>query len=341
MSLRSLLTNQSCTALPAGVDPFPPCHTDPPERVWRSFDGVELPCIARLPESQAIRSVVLIVPGTDGVTSDYSSIIEELLAHGHAVYGCENRTFRYGPGPDHRRGDPSDWQTWVKDLHGFARFVRAQHPEVPMFWHGQSFGAVQVLQAAAECPATEKPDGLIAHSPGFGLMFRKATFLRGLKYGIIAWLRVPWVRLIEIGNMPMTDDPLVDARWKHSSDRLRPGIKVRYFIKAADMGIAARNSSPHLKMPVLAMWGGKDRQGLGGNDKLRAEYDHYMRHELAGGKATLFFRKDGHHLLTEGSTKQEALTAIIHWLDACIARLSHSPSAARPLAAFSVQHHSL
>ena len=271
--------------------------------------------MVRLPESQTARSVVLIVPGTDSVTGDYNSITEELLRHGHAVYGCENRTFRYGPGPDHRRGNPSDWPTWVKDLQGFARFVKTQHPGVPMFWHGQSFGAVQVLQTAAEATGDDVPDGLIIHSPGFGLMFRKATFLRGMKFGIFAWLRVPWVRLIELGNMPMTDDPVVDGRWKHSEDRLRQGIKVRYFIKAADMGIAARNSSPKLKMPVLAMWGGRDRQGLGGNEKLRAEYDHYMRHELAGGRATLFYREAGVHLLTEGSTQQEALDAITSWLE--------------------------
>ena len=316
MSIASLLRNQSCCPLPPGVAPFPRCHDDPPKHVWRSFDDAELPYTVRLPESQSVRSVVLIVPGTDSVTGDYNSITEELLRHGHAVYGCESRTFRYGPGPDHRRGNPSDWPTWVKDLQGFARFVKTQHPGVSMFWHGQSFGAVQVLQTAAEATGDDVPDGLIIHSPGFGLMFRKATFLRGLKFGIFAWLRVPWVRLIELGNMPMTDDPVVDGRWKHSEDRLRQGIKVRYFIKAADMGIAARNSSPKLTMPVLAMWGGRDRQGLGGNEKLRAEYDHYMRHELAGGKATLFYREAGVHLLTEGSTQQEALDAISSWLEA-------------------------
>lgn len=269
----------------------------------------------RLPEGRSARSVVLIVPGTDSVTGDYDSVTQALLQQGHAVYGCENRTFSYGPGPDSKRGNPDAWQPWIKDLQGFSRFVKSMHPGLPIFWHGQSFGGVQVLQTAAECSEDDSPDGLIVHSPGFGLMFKEATFMRGLAYGIFAWLRVPWVALMETGNMPMTDDPVCDGRWKHSKDRLRQGIKVRYFIKAADMGIAARNSSPHLEMPVLAMWGGKDRMGLGGNDKLRAEYDHYMRHELAGGKATKFYREEGIHMLTEGSTKRDALTAIVQWLD--------------------------
>jgi pimeloyl-ACP methyl ester carboxylesterase len=175
---------------------------------------------------------------------------------------------------------------------------------------------VQVLQTAAECTGDDMPDGLIVHSPGYALMFKEAAFLRGLSYGAFAWLRVPWVRLTEILKMPMTDDKAWENRWKHSKDRLRQGIKVRYFINAADMGIAARNSSPHLTIPILAMWGGKDRMGLGGNEKLRAEYDHYMRHELAGGGATQFYREDGFHLLTEGTTKSEAIQEVLRWVEA-------------------------
>ncbi len=314
MSFLALLRNSPCCTLPCGVEPFPPCHASPPQHVWRSFDGTELPFTFALPDTGVPKGIVLIVPGTDSVTSDYASVIEEVLRHGYGVYGCENRTFRYGP--EHSRGDARNWQPWVEDLRGFSRFVHQRHPGVPIFWHGHSFGGVQILQTAADSEAEDLPAGLIVHSPGFGLMFRQATFLRGLSYGIFAWLRVPWTRLIEVADLPMSDDPVFDCRWKHSDDRVREGIKVRYFIQAANMGIAARNSSPHLKLPVLALWGGRDRQGLGGNEKLRAEYNHYMQHELAGGRAALFYREQALHLLTEGSTKQDALTAIIGWLAA-------------------------
>lgn len=311
-----MFSNRPRCQLPAGVAPFARCHGTPPERVWTSFDGTKLPCMMALPAARRPRAVVLHVPGTDSVTGDYASVTGALVREGFAVYGCENRAFGYGPGPDSQKGNPRAWQPWAKDLRGFSGFVRAQHPGVPIFWHGHSFGGVQVLQTAAQCAPEESPDGLIVHSPAFGMMFRKATFLRGLRFGLIAWLRVPWTRLMETSNMPMTDDPEWDCRWKHSADRLRQGIKVRYFIQAADMAIAARNSSPHLKMPILAMSGGKDRQGLGGNEKLRPEYDHYMRHELGGGRAEQFFRDDGVHLLTEGSTREAALHAITRWLDA-------------------------
>lgn len=318
MAFPSPFQNTPRDPLPEGVAALPPCHANPPDQVWRSFDGVELPYLKVSPEGVPLRGLLIIVPGTDGVTGDYDSITQAVLALGFAVYGCENRTFRYGPGPEERKGDTRDWRPWVEDLLGFSSFVRAEHPGLPVFWHGHSFGGVLVLQAAAEAEAGGKvlPDGLIVHSPGFGMMFRKATFWRGLKFGLVAWLRVPWVRMTETGNMPMSDDPVWEARWKHSADRLRQGIKVRYFIQAANMAILARNSSSGLALPVLALWGGLDRMGLGGKESLRAEYDNYMRHELAGGKATLFFAPTGLHLLIEGSCKAAALEAISDWLTA-------------------------
>lgn len=311
----ALFSNQPRCQLPAGVLPLPRCHGTSPYLLWRSDDGIELPYIKELPGKHPPRAVVLHVPGTDTVTGDFASVTSELVNSGFAVYGCENRTFRYGPGEDSSKGDAVAWEPWTRDLRGFSRFVRGLHPGVPIFWHGHSFGGVQVLQTAAMSAPDEAPDGLIVHSPAFGMMFKKATFWRGLRFGIIAWLRVPWTRLMETSNLPMSDDPVWDCRWKHSEDRLRQGIKVRFFIHAANMAIQARNSSPHLTLPVLAMWGGRDRMGLGGKETLRAEYDHYMRHELAGGTAALFYCERGHHLLTEGSTKADAIATIVSWLN--------------------------
>ncbi len=308
-------SNKPVSQLSPGDHALPKCHETPPKHTSESWDGVKLPYMVALPETKP-KAIMLIVPGTDCVTGDFSSLTIALVAQGYAVYGCENRTFSYGPEPESKKGNPRDWHPWVKDLQGFSRFVKTLHPGLPIFWQGHSFGGVQILQTAAECTGEDVPDGLVVHSPGFGLMFKKATFLRGLSYGIISWLRLPWLRLMDTCDMPLSTDPEWDCRWQHSEDRLPHGFKVRYLINAANMGIAARNSSPKLTMPVLALWGGKDRMGLGGNDKLRAEYDHYMRHELASGHATQFYCGDGGHLLTEGATKQAALDEIIRWLAA-------------------------
>ena len=71
---------------------------------------------------------------------------------------------------------------------------------------------------------------------------------------------------------------------------MREGIKVGFFIQATHMGVAIRESSCHLTLPVLAMWGGNDRVALGGDEKLRGDYDRFMKSKLAGGHATHFYR---------------------------------------------------
>lgn len=309
--LASCANVSTCKQSPEGA--LPKCQTTPPAHEWTSYDGLKLPYLEALPKSGKAKAVVILVSGTDGVTGDYASITTELTKSGYAVYGSENRSFVYGPKTN--RANPRDWHPWLKDLQRFTRLVRSKQPGLKVFWHGHSFGGVEVLETAAQSRGVFAPDGLIVHSPGFALMHEKKEFWHGVGYGSIAWLRVPHIRLMEKGNMPMTDNPEFDCRWKHSEDRVREGIKVRFFIQAANMGIRARNSSPKLTLPVLAMWGGQDRLGLGGNDGERPAYDHYMRHELAGGKATQFYREEGQHLLTEGKTKQEALAAIVGWLN--------------------------
>ena len=304
--------NQPKCQLPAGVKPFPKCHTNPAKHEWCATSGVRLPYMLALPGGKS-RGVVILVPGWDSVTGDYAPITRDLVRHGYAVYGSENRTFAYGP--PNLQGTARDWHPWVEDVKAFSRFVQARHPGVPVFWHGHSFGAVEVLQAAAEAAGGDTPAGIIVHSPGFALMPERKNFLRGVLYGSVVWATFPQVSQAEKKNLLPTTDCLWNCRWLHSDDRLRQGYKVRFLITSADMGILARHTSRTLRLPVLAMRGGKDRLAINGVDSQRSAYDGYMTHELAGGRAEQFYREEGGHMLTEGSTQQEALRAITRWLD--------------------------
>jgi acylglycerol lipase len=315
----------SCSNVPKctlkdGFKPFPKCQTTPPERTWPGFDGkTPQPYSAALPKSGKPKAVVIIVPGWDTVTGDYASLTQELVRHGYAVYGSENRSFIYGPPV--LQGSACDWHPWVEDVKAFSRFVKAKHPGVPVFWHGQSFGAVQVLQATAEAKGAEAPAGIIVHSPAFAMMPPSKSLFRDLGYGSIAWVTIPHLSLMEKMGLGLTTDETWNCRWLRSDDRLRKGYKVRFLIQSADMGIEARQNSRKLTLPVLAMWGGRDRLTLKGDESRRAEYNGYMACELANGHSTQFYRPEGGHMLTEGdkpdvSTKKAAITAIVNWLGA-------------------------
>lgn len=300
--------------LPSGAAAFPKCHSSPPTHVWTSFDGTTLPYLRAMPSSSHVKAVVMHITGVDGVTGDLATLTRSLTQAGYAVYGSENRSFAYGPAA--LRGDAHEWRPWIEDIRGFMRLVRREQPGRRIFWHAHSFGAVQALYAADTFTAADMPDGLIIHSPGLALMPQEKKRLRGLTAASLGWMRIPQLRFIDAEKAPISSDPLFDARWAHSEDRVRDGIKVRFFIQATKLGQLARQAAPRLKMPVLALWGGADVVALGGKKTLHYEYEHFMRQELAAGHATPFYRADGRHLLTEGHTRDDALQAIRRWLAA-------------------------
>ncbi len=295
-----------------GLKPFPKCQRTPPEHVWNASGGVELPYTMAQPPGKP-KAIVLIFPGWDSVTGDYASLTRVLVQHGYAVYGSENRSFIYGPAK--LQSNAKDWHPWVEDVKAFAKFVKAKHPGVPVFWHGQSFGAVEVLAATAEAKGADSPAGIIVHSPAYAMMPKSRSFFRSLTYGSIAWVTIPHLKLMELNHFGLTTDSNWNCQWLQSDDRLRKGYKVRFLITSTDMGISARSASNSLTLPVLAMWGGADRLTLNGIESQRKDYDHYMRCELANGSAKQYYAPAGGHLLTEGNSKEAAIHAIIHWLD--------------------------
>jgi alpha-beta hydrolase superfamily lysophospholipase len=119
--------------------------------------------------------------------------------------------------------------------------------------------------------------------------------------------------LIELTGRGPTGLPAANCQWLRASDRVRQGYKVRFFLKSLELGHAARLSSRELRLPVLALEGGKDRVVVR-NSEERKTYDTYLRHELRGGRADVLFYPDGYHTLTVGTTQDTALRDIRRWI---------------------------
>ena len=312
--LASCSNAPKCT-LSDGLKPFPKCQTTPPKHEWSGFQGAKLPYLEALPQGKP-RAVVIVIPGLDGVTGDYQSLTKELVRHGYAVYGTENRSGVYGP--DKLQGTARDWHPWVEDVKMFSKFVKAKHPGVPVFWQGHSFGAVEVLAALGELKGAEMPKGVIIHSPGYFFMQDKG--INGFK--LFAHLAGGYhISKLKSGdNVQITSDPNWNCQSERSDDRLGKGYDGHYFIEAFKIGQAARQASQSFTIPVLALWGGKDTVAIGFTESLRPDYNSYMACELASGKADHAYFSEGAHLLTEGdakdSTKKAAIAAILKWLGA-------------------------
>ena len=300
--------NTSKCNLPPGVDSLPKSHDDPPALQWPADSKVMLPYIKELPKHGKPKAVVMLITGLDGVTGDYNSITRDLTARGYAVYGYENRSTVYGPPEE--RGSPRAWKPWVDDLLSFDRKVRGEQPGLPVFWHAHSFGAVTALAALAR-PGVQPPKGLILHSPGYALMQPSNVLGRGLG-SAFGWARLPHISMMDRAGKMIAEDPLWDCRWKHSDDRVRKGITVRFISLARKMGKDALAEARQLPAPTLAIWGGKDgiARGLSSWD----EYDAFMDKTLCGPALTKQRFEKGGHLLTEGVTQEAALAEIGGWL---------------------------
>lgn len=317
----SALNHPSCR-LPGTDHVSLPAHPKPyrPEP-WGTGDQA-FPYSVWTPHApRSVKAVVILVPGWDGTMRDYEVLAEHLRAHGYAVYGSEQRTGVYDPVKS-QRGNPDDWQNWVRDLQGFTAFVRHKHPGVPFYYHGHSFGTMVAAQTAAQSSGTGRPAGIILQSMAMPFLIEKENAFKGALFGAFAWVRVPQLALGDLAKLGPTGDPTLNCQWMHSEDRLAEGYKVRYFLEAAKLGHRVWETSEKLTLPVLALEGEQDNV-VAPKPADKWAYDQFLRYHLRGGRAEVIRYHDGYHTMTippAGNpaldrTTAKALGDITHWLD--------------------------
>ncbi len=326
----NLAVNRPPCCPPKDAPPLTPSHEKPPRHVWASFDGRRFPYLEALPPSpRKPKAVVILVPGWDGTTGDFRPLTAELVKHGYAVYGSEDRYQRYDP-VVLGRGWASDWHAWVHDLQAFTQKVRMLQPGVPIYYHGHSMGCLIAVQATAG--AQPQVDGLVLQSPAIAMMHDKeSAFLKAAEI-LFFWARPPHLSGMYLMGKDLTGDRAWDCAWMSSSDRVHAGYTLHFFSQTLRMGHEALQTSRQLReqhLPVLGLEGGEDQaatilQPAGRlceyiTEDLRAEYKPY---------------RNGHHLITAGEiengkgglVKDEAIGDIVRWLDGKVARPVRRPA---------------
>lgn len=160
--------------MPPAKEKVPSFPAPPPDRLsWVAPDGKPMPYsrwpaeVLRVPRQP--ESVIICTHGLSGAASDFRALGERFGDGGSSVvYAVELRG--QGNDPDMpSRGDIRSASQWIEDLLAFTRQVREHHPGAPVFWYGESLGALIALHALAEAPtraATAPPvAGLILASP--------------------------------------------------------------------------------------------------------------------------------------------------------------------------------
>jgi alpha-beta hydrolase superfamily lysophospholipase len=107
------------------------------------------------------RGVVIVLHGIQSHSGWYEKSCSVLAANGYVVYAPDRR----GSGLNQRdRGDIDSWETLVEDVSRFVALARNQHPGVPVFVQGISWGGKLALLYAGLNPG--EVAGLILSTPG-------------------------------------------------------------------------------------------------------------------------------------------------------------------------------
>ncbi|MGY8687629.1 MAG: alpha/beta fold hydrolase [Verrucomicrobiales bacterium] len=127
-------------------------------------DGASFSYSKWLPDGNP-RAVILALHGLGGAASDWRPLGDYLQKRGLAVYAHELRGMGNDPKPG-RMGHLDRREGWCEDFVSFALRVQATHPEVPIFWYGESLGGIigtHLLEDARHHGL--RPRGFILASP--------------------------------------------------------------------------------------------------------------------------------------------------------------------------------
>ncbi len=157
---------------------------------WKSADGVLLHGRMACPGAKAgdgvCRGVVIITHGFGEHSGRYGHVITALVAARFCVVTYDLRGHGRSTG---RRGDAAGFTSFLEDLQGVVREVRALRSE-PIFLYGHSFGGLITLRFLQEYPG--EVEGAIAASPWIQLAFKPPAWKLAL--GRVALRLCPGLR---------------------------------------------------------------------------------------------------------------------------------------------------
>ncbi len=283
---------------------------------WTSTDGKTLP-YQQWPGPAAMettlrkpRGVIICVHGLSGASSDFWPAGEALPTKGFVVYGMELRGMGNDPvKADH--GNISDRSLWVEDLLTFTQLIRKKHPNVPLYWFGESLGALISVHAAAGLGPKQSQilDGLILTSPV--IAFRQE--IPWWKYWPLRGLIAIWpskrIMLEDLGDSEVK----VTSETTHSQQMEKtphyvPYFTLRLFGQLEKFVRGSDSAAEAVQIPFLLLYTPNDVFTT--QEQLEA----FFARIPASSKTKHFFPKS-YHLLLHDVERETALEALSEWLE--------------------------
>lgn len=264
----------------------------------------DTPCMTWIDESVPLKGVILCVHGLGLHKGCYRTFGEKMAPKGWAVYAMDVRGFgSFQKMPEVRH---LDFHGTIGDVAKTLRFIRAQHPNKPVFLLGESMGGAISVRTTSFYP--ELIDGLIASVPAGD---RWHMMSDSVKVGMNLFLRPG--KTMDVAPILMRSTVKEDLRDEWHKDEfarfdLTP-MDLIHFQKLCDGNVeCARRIT---KTPVLVVQGEKDML-------VKASSTLNVTNEIKSPDTRCIVIANGEHLTFEEAqfeTIDGIMDQLLGWLD--------------------------
>ena len=276
---------------------------------WAARDGKVLPFTKWPGDPKQAQGVIICIHGLSGAASDFWPIGDTLPKQGYAVYGLQLRG--QGNDPDlKRRGDIRSRQQWLDDLEDFTGLVKRRHRGVPVYWYGESLGALIVTYAAASVEPRAAPQGIILSSPVVELRgnLQLGLVKNFLLRAMLNFLPGQKVSLEALGNaeVQVTSQTTHRHQMQHTAHYV-PAFSLRLFAEIEQLIKKAPQAAAKLQIPVLVLYTPHDP--LVSQEGVERFYQ-----LIASPRKTKAFFSESYHLILHDQERARAVKTVADWL---------------------------
>ncbi len=266
------------------------------------------PAVAK-PAPRAPKAIIICVHGLSGAASDFWPAGEMLESQQMLVYGVQLRGMGNDPDKSQRGNVPSA-QRWQDDLIEFTKQVRLKHPQVPIFWYGESLGSLIVIHSLAELGRSELVAGVILSAPV--IAFRNG--LPAWKYWPIRFLTSLWpgkrISLESLGDreVKVTSQTTHKQQMEHTPHYVE-FFTLRLFRAVDKMVRSSPSEAQKINLPILLLYTPNDV--FTSASQVEAFYE-----QLGSQDKQKICYPQSFHLILHDVDRANVLQALDHWLQA-------------------------
>ena len=269
------------------------------ESSFKGVGGLNISTRSWHPGAEALRGVLVIIPGFNSHSGYYEWVASQLVSEGLAVYSIDHR----GRGKsDGERFYVQNFEDYVTDVASFVAIIKKQESGLPVFMLGHSAGGVVACNYAIDYQ--QELAGLICESfayevpaPDFAL-----AVLKGLSH--IA----PHAHVLKLHNEDFSRDPRVVESMNNDpliAHEAQPTQTVAAMVRADER---LKKDFAQITLPILILHGTMDKATKPGGSQ------HF--YDSAGSKDKTLKLYEGHvHDLLNDLDKETVMNDIKTWID--------------------------